>query len=73
MLFLQSAMDRGPPTSQGLGPRTGQPGSESGVPEALLLRFRRGKLGVRLPTGASPGQPCCSSISTHSWLPARRA
>lgn len=37
----------------------------------LALALRRGRLGVSV--APSPGQPCCSRMSMHSWLPARRA
>lgn len=43
--------------------------------QALLLALvlRRGRLGVSVVTALSLGHPCCSRMSMHSWLPARRA
>lgn len=38
----------------------------------LALALRRGRLGVSVAL-LSLGQPCCSKMSMHSWLPARRA
>lgn len=49
--------------------------SDGTTVQALLLALvlRRGRLGVSVVTALSLGHPCCSRMSMHSWLPARRA